>query len=204
MKLEDAVAKALFEYPSLYKDVSWEKSKIKIYDHLFLVIGNGFKWHDGYLGEKFSEGKPKKLKKYGKDKYSWRPDEKWFSERLYRHADWSDGIKKLIEENPAWKGLDLLEEASTHIPTPYPVCEYSAIITVPDDVKPDWLQGAIETTEWALGFVSGPPQQIMQLSFVKAENVTEKAVSDYAAEQREILCKALLHLKNIEKKSKET
>lgn len=43
MKLKDYVFKSIREYPSLYKDVDYEKSKLKVLNHTFFVTGNGLK-----------------------------------------------------------------------------------------------------------------------------------------------------------------
>lgn len=41
MKLEDYVRKSIWQYPSLYKDVDYEKSEMKVLDHVFFTCGNG-------------------------------------------------------------------------------------------------------------------------------------------------------------------
>mgnify|MGYP000864016074 FL=1 len=41
MKVKDFISKCIQEYPSLYKDVDYEKSKLKVLNHVFFTIGNG-------------------------------------------------------------------------------------------------------------------------------------------------------------------
>jgi hypothetical protein len=205
MKLEDAIAKSIYNYPSLFKDSNWEKSRIKVLDHLFLTIGNGYEWYDGYLtervGKKVGRGY-KKPEKYGKQKFTQRPDEVFFTKPVYREASWSEEMKILIKDNPKFSGLLEMEERSDYIPTPYPVCEYSAIITAPDNIRSDWLAGAIETAEWAKSFHEGPPAQVMASKFIRTEGISGKAAKTHINRQLTTICKALSQLRLIEKKLK--
>lgn len=41
MKIKDYIAQSIRQYPSLYKDVDYEKSKLKVLDHIFFTNGNG-------------------------------------------------------------------------------------------------------------------------------------------------------------------
>lgn len=41
MKLEDYVRKSIWEYPSLYKDVDYAKSRLKVLNQVFFTLGNG-------------------------------------------------------------------------------------------------------------------------------------------------------------------
>jgi hypothetical protein len=53
MKLLDRVKKSIWEYPSLFKGQDFDASMLRVLNHLFLVIGNGFDWTDeGYLSDK--------------------------------------------------------------------------------------------------------------------------------------------------------
>jgi hypothetical protein len=203
MKLEDNIAKSIKDYPSLFKDSNWEKSRIKVLDHLFLTIGNGFEWTlDGYLAESVCKKKGrgfKKPEKYGKEKFSWRPDQSWFDSKIYGDVKWEKEIEALIKENPKFSGLLSIEERSDYIPTPYPVCEYSAIITAPENIKLDWLLGAIETAEWAKSFYDGPPQQVMKSNLIMTEKISELSVHKHVNKQLKIICKALTRLNLIKK-----
>lgn len=57
MKLIDAVKFSLIEYPTLYSSPSFESSKMRVYNQLFLVLGNGYEWavskkgFEGYMIE---------------------------------------------------------------------------------------------------------------------------------------------------------
>ena len=50
MKLEHVINWSIINYPTLYRDVTLERSRLKVLNQLFFVIGNGFEWHkDGFL-----------------------------------------------------------------------------------------------------------------------------------------------------------
>src|SRR6185503_18150433 len=52
MNMEDFVFSSIYNYPSLYYSSSFEESKIRVLDHVFLVIGNGIEFipEDGSFG----------------------------------------------------------------------------------------------------------------------------------------------------------
>lgn len=210
MTLDDTIRKCIFEYPSLYKDVSMQKSRIKVLDHLFLVIGNGFEWHDGYLyatsNEDVRTGKIKmvKPKKYGKEKFDKKLDEKYFATPIYREFHHHPDLMKLIKADPKFSDLALMEEISLYVPTPYPVCEFSAIVTAPDNIRADWLAGAIEAAEWALSFYTGPKEQLNQLNYQKVMNYKPEVINKLATKHPEVICKSLTRLRALAQKSKTT
>ena len=51
MKVNDYISKHIQEYPSLYKDVDYEKSKLKVLNQVFFVIGNGIEFADTEVPE---------------------------------------------------------------------------------------------------------------------------------------------------------
>jgi len=193
MTLEDTIAKSIKKYPSLFKDVNWKKSRIKVIDHLFLTIGNGFEWYDGYLAEK------SKKHKYGEIKFKWRPTQKWFDTKLFDKYGWDKAIIDIIKKNPQMADLLEIESASLYLATPYPVCEYSRAMNVPDNVRPDWLAGAIETLEWAEMFYSGPLNQLKQSGFIVGTKLCDDAIKKDSKARLKLVCKTLINLKNVEK-----
>jgi len=61
MKLEDHVRWAIYNYPTLFRDRDYTKSRLLVLNQLFLVIGNGYEWcPDGYLVDAF-DPKPRIL-----------------------------------------------------------------------------------------------------------------------------------------------
>jgi len=50
MKLENSIKWSIYNYPTLYRDNTYEKSRIPVLCQYFLTIGNGLEWHpDGFL-----------------------------------------------------------------------------------------------------------------------------------------------------------
>ena len=96
MKVADFISKSIQEYPSLYKDVNYEKSKMKVLDHVFFTIGNGMEIAeppDGEAGGYVVSPKYKrdritdewvrrKDKPYGKEKYKKLPSD-YFDSVVY-------------------------------------------------------------------------------------------------------------------------
>ena len=83
MKVQDFISKSIQEYPFLYKDVDYEKSKVKVLSQIFFTIGNGLEMaatdnpqEGGYVVEpKYKRNKKTngwnriKDKPYSKEKY---------------------------------------------------------------------------------------------------------------------------------------
>ena len=66
MKIKDFISKSIQTYPSLYKSENYEKSKLKVLDHIFFTIGNGLElaWTENPIDGGFVvEPKSKKNKK---------------------------------------------------------------------------------------------------------------------------------------------
>ncbi|HVJ26132.1 MAG TPA: hypothetical protein VM493_01280 [Vicinamibacterales bacterium] len=59
--LDDVIRRSIYEYPTLYRDVDWERSRIKVLGHMFLCIGTGLEWcREGWLYDECSRtGKPR-------------------------------------------------------------------------------------------------------------------------------------------------
>lgn len=87
MKLNDYISKSIQEFPSLYKDVDFEKSMLKVLDHVFFSIGNGMVFAQptnpsdgGYITEpRFKTGKNGERKRlpdkpYDAEKYKKIPE----------------------------------------------------------------------------------------------------------------------------------
>ncbi len=105
MKIADFISKSIQEYPLLYKDTDYEKSKLKVLDHVFFTIGNGMELaqtenpqEGGYVvtpkGKKDNKEGWIRLndKPYGKEKYKPIPDGYFESVVYYVSA-----VKKPLE-----------------------------------------------------------------------------------------------------------
>lgn len=59
--LEDAVRQSIYYYPTLYRDRSYELSRIKVLGHYFLSYGTAMEWHPaGFLYYLFGRNKTRK------------------------------------------------------------------------------------------------------------------------------------------------
>jgi hypothetical protein len=89
MKIKDYISRSIQEYPSMYKDVDYEKSKLKVLNHIFFVIGNGLEFartenpkEGGYICDRSG----KNNKPYGKEKYKKIPKDYFESVIYYVYA----------------------------------------------------------------------------------------------------------------------
>ena len=129
-------------FPKLFR--RWKtiyRTRVDIIDHLFFVIGNGYSWLDGAMvstsDDDRNEEKPKVLPPPGSPEY--------LSEEFFKL---SSKEQRVITD----AHYDAEEDALAIGPLPddgsfrnfYPVCQYSAILCIPDDVRPDWLAVAYE------------------------------------------------------------
>ena len=170
MSLKNCVINSMREYPSI------SENKLQVYDHLFLTIGNGYKWVNGelvgiydktldvisiedaidnlfnndgridlttdrmffYIGELNKDEKVVKeslqydLKRYAQDVKIIINAEKLVNQSLFE-------IEPIIS-------LEGLKPECTL----YPLSDYSAIMNIPDDIKPDWLSGIKELMNYLL------------------------------------------------------
>ena len=178
MKLHHAIAKAIRQYPLLYRDTDYERSKIKVLDHLFLTIGNGYDWYDGYLWEKKSHYDSATAEyvlcvptPYGSQRFSPLafPDNYW-AKKLSPEEDKAAMealATKLLhltknKKNPKDKlncirrFKDVSLEQSTYDWYPYPISKHSALMTIPDNIRNDWLAGAEEICRRTFEFYTKP------------------------------------------------
>ncbi len=134
MNLEDTIKDKFNRFPVLYGT----SNRKKVLDSLFVTIGNGYYWDKGELVES-----PISIKSEDKAFYKKEP---YFKSNLLLYKDIYKlsttqakikavaNYKKLIkeaDETPVdWYGLDP---------------EHSLMFEYPEDIKPDWLNGIIET-----------------------------------------------------------
>jgi hypothetical protein len=170
MNLKDSVINSMREYPSI------SENKLDVYDHLFLTNGNGYDWVNGELIEKYNE-KPniisieEAIDKLFNDDYrielttdrmffyigELNKDEKVVKESLqYDLKRYAQNVKTIINAEKAVNqslfeiepiiSLEGLEPECFL----YPLCEYSKIMNIPNDIKSDWLDGIKELMDYLL------------------------------------------------------
>lgn len=152
MTVKETVRENLLNYPLLFKNA------LDVYDQLFCVCGNGYRWKDGEL---VSTSKNKVVKtKVGAVFYLIR---KFLTDKMMLKTAKLIGFFKAVEINAkrtrtlVSRVLDVDknivdfsikddEELAKHFKdykfSFYPLSEFSAICKLPDDIKPDWLEAA--------------------------------------------------------------
>lgn len=170
MNLKDSVINSMREYPSI------SGNKLDVYDHLFLTIGNGYDWVNGELIEPSNE-KPNVISiedaidNLFNDEYridlttdrmffyigELNKDEKVVKESLqYDLKRYAQNVKTIINaEKLVNQSLFEIEpiislEGLEPECILYPLSKYSKIMNIPDDIKPDWLDGIKELMDYLL------------------------------------------------------
>lgn len=137
------VRRMLIQYPMLFA------TKSDCFEHLFLVNGNGYDWHDGCLADVYSDkddeprwadenGDPRP----GEPVISLPEIEKRLREQRILDAKRQNSNIRLVLEN-----FDAIFNEPVRFINPYPVCEYSDLFHMPDDVKPDWRDACYEAAQ---------------------------------------------------------
>lgn len=170
MKLKDSVINSMREYPSI------SENKLHVYDHLFLTNGNGYYWENGELIEKHNKkldviSIEEAIDNLFNDDYrielttdrmffyigELNKDEKVVKESLqYDLKRYAQDVKTIINAEKLVNqslfeiepiiSLDGLKPECIL----YPLCEYSDIMNIPDDIQPDWLDGIKELMDYLL------------------------------------------------------
>ena len=162
-------------YPELYP------TRMRVIDHVFFVIGNGYDWVDGEiictsLDDYGTWGKRNRVNEGWEKRHQEDVKEmkKYLTLRL-KMAQESGKPLSPYEKNR----LKELEERDLPRPLPdpvgpvrfYPACEYSKIACVPDNVRPEWLSLAYEVAK-ILRDRSGVPENYE--GDAEAEKITQE------------------------------
>jgi len=137
MLLNESIAKNIKKYPTLYRDINYQLSRVKVLNHFFLTNGNGMSWWDGFLSDENEED-------WDRDKGGWYG----IGGPKYKEDTFKDYFSKnYFTSNKIAKGKSSRSQWS-----PYPISKYSLLIHVPDNVKLDWLLGADEICQYTIQF----------------------------------------------------
>jgi hypothetical protein len=158
MTLHQSVVNSILNWPNLFG------CRTDVLEHYFCTIGNGHAWENGELNEQPNyenllhdateqiQEWEKRMKPFFGDKEDIykaslaRVRVSFLADRVaaefrIKHAEDLAYIK--------WSNFYLQYKVKENIATRlrgsvYPLCEYSLMANVPDDVKPDWLAGVRE------------------------------------------------------------
>jgi hypothetical protein len=191
MKIKDFISKSIQEYPLLYKDVDYEKSKLKVLDQLFFVSGNGMEWADtknpnegGYLCKpKFKFDKKSntwvklKDKPYGKERYKKIPND-YFQHCVFYASGHPFVTMRTDNKNVVlrYKSCDteplpprLILAESKHPFNPYPFDERKLAWALEKSqfIQPDWLQEFIYLCNFTLKYFNDESQYVNHSHYPK-------------------------------------
>lgn len=142
-------------------------------NHMFLVAGNGFKWHEGMLIPTDWHGSNKLIRTHIKEAFENRKERHQFEkveqakqrERLAGVFEHFPGLEeKMYAEDPYDFAIpediqERVKDISAWQDDPrdgppyynwYPTdskCSYARLLNWPKDIKPDYLRGIVETAE---------------------------------------------------------
>lgn len=157
MNYADTLQHCYEAYPTLFP---FEED---VLDHLFFVIGNGYSWINGELVDNDYEPAitirrrdKERIKRQIDSFQSIREDEmneqkSYIKERLKElRAELKLGYKKFQSIEILRRHKEAEKENSSYFINAdgllgrkiYPLCDYSKIVNLPDDIKPDWLEAA--------------------------------------------------------------
>lgn len=191
MLLSHAIAKSIKTYPSLYRDVTYERSRLKVLNQLFLVGGSGLCWYDGYRAETEEMTKREfdmkrggwvglKGPRYGKRTFddTFEPD--YWTRRLSPKWDPNNRIIVLIKAKGLYDEADW-DECARYDFRPYPQSESD--LWMPDLIQPDWLAGFREVVDAALAYYEAGGKGM----HASQPGVTPEQLAKVVAEQLRLL-----------------
>ena len=136
----ETIKQMMVEYPTLFP------SKVQAIHHLFWVIGNGYDWVDGEL---ISIDEPHPITPYSISEDHRRMHEeyrKMYEDVAVYDANWEMRERGLIAFSKfLFENDDYIRTYRIELSSIYPLCEHAKVLTVPSDVKPDWLKVAWES-----------------------------------------------------------
>ena len=127
MTVETTLQEMFDNYPTLFT------TRKECYNHLFCTIGTGYEWKRGQLVYcNGLEDEDETISEEENDYKSPHAKAKQTEENIKNQEEYK---RRLIAFNPKFK-----EDFEKF----YPICEYSPILSVPSDVKPDWKEAVDE------------------------------------------------------------
>ena len=153
MTIKDTIKSMIIMFPRLFS------TKLSVYNHLFLTIGNGYRWENGELiseDDKENCSIEDGLEELFNNELQYRFLEDYLeittdSERIINYFKRRNKEKlelakvilnyeKIINENLYITNEEVL----------YPLCKYAKILNIPDDVKEDWKDAIKEFLDFIM------------------------------------------------------
>jgi len=180
VNLDRYISQQIRQWPLLFRDVDYEKSRTKVLDHLFLTIGNGYEWaEDGTMVAHYEESDP------ASDLLEFEED--FFTRPMLQPHEWG-GVTTEIDQR------------SDHPWVPYSICKFSKIVTIPNNVRPDWLAAAREIYSKTVEFWSQPTEVLLEVLSehrLEIREDVERFLDREIAQQKEWLEKIAARLQEL-------
>lgn len=168
MTVKDTLKDMILTYPRIFN------SKLSLYNHLFLTVGNGYVWFNGELCDRYNDGImtksfindyqiiEKSIEKVLNDDFSYDLMESYldtcketksiieyfknFNKNSLKQIKTILNTDNIINENLDYS---LIKEYDEYIGMKqyqilYPLSEFSAILNIPDNIKEDWKKAIKE------------------------------------------------------------
>jgi len=139
-------AVSMAQYPSLFPE------EADLLDHTFFTNGNGLEWYKGQLIDVLHPDEPNKsVEEYAKQGYKHRQKRSTINGWTHSEYDSPDQATARALElerrvHYVKKGFYgdscRLSADGKLIRKIYPICQYSRIMSLPDDIQQDWLEAA--------------------------------------------------------------
>lgn len=152
MTVKETIRENLLNYPLLFNNA------LDVYNQLFCVIGNGYRWKDGELVSTSTNKVVKtkagavlyQIKELFRDKMFWKTVKlvglfktiKIKVRRTRMLVSRVCDVDKNINDFSIKEDEEMAKHFKDYKFCFYPLSEYSVICKLPDDIKPDWLEAA--------------------------------------------------------------
>ena len=153
MTIKDTIKSMIIMFPRLFT------TKLSVYNHLFLTIGNGYRWENGELISEDDEENcsiedglealfNEELQYSFLESYlDGTPDSEDIIDYFKRRNKEKLELTKVIlnYENIINEKLYITNEEEL-----YPLCKYAKILNIPDDIKEDWKNAIKELIHYIM------------------------------------------------------
>ena len=125
--------------------------ELDVLNQLFFVLGNGYRWVDGELVDKYSGSFEKQYEKVKAQRALHNEGIKKLDiilhDDLFESEDYKLEQNKQRAERTEYRLRDGRDpNGPSNI---YPIYDLSEIMNLPDDIKPDWLEAAKKAIQYA-------------------------------------------------------
>ena len=153
MTFKDTIKSIIITCPRIFP------TKLSVYNHLFLTIGNGYRWENGELiseDDKENCSIEDGLEALFNDELQYDFLEDYLeavtdSERIINYFKRRN--KEKLELTKVIVNYEKIINEKLYISNEeklYPLCEYSKILNIPDDIKDDWKDAIKEFLDFIM------------------------------------------------------